>query len=155
MENYWLSGKNGTKKLKKKERCADCYGSQEYKDSPLPWTVTVYLHVYMIPNSWKGTNVLENFGKSLLQPLQITAVNVFIIGMANYCRTANFRVHEFFAIFAKIGRFAKISCSWILPEQMKTPERCCALPRRPPCQYSCPIFLLTQTFHTFQQLIYD
>ena len=36
---------------------------------------------------------------------------------------------------------------------MKTPERWRALPRRPSCQYSCPIDLLTQTFHTLQQLI--
>ena len=36
---------------------------------------------------------------------------------------------------------------------MKTPERWRALPRRHPCQYSCPIDLLTQTFHILQQLI--
>ncbi len=36
---------------------------------------------------------------------------------------------------------------------MKTPERWRALPRRPACQYSCPIDLLTQTFHTLHQLI--
>ncbi len=36
---------------------------------------------------------------------------------------------------------------------MKTPERWCAITRRCPCQYSCPIDLLTQTFHTLQQLI--
>ncbi len=36
---------------------------------------------------------------------------------------------------------------------MKTPERWRALPRRSPCQYSSPIDLSTQTFHTLQQTL--
>ncbi len=36
-----------------------------------------------------------------------------------YCKTGNFRVQENFAIFAKIGRFAKFSCSWIFPDQSR------------------------------------
>ena len=40
----------------------------------------------------------------------------YIFSLVIYCRTANFYVQEIFPIF---GRFTKISCSWILPEETR------------------------------------
>ncbi len=37
-----------------------------------------------------------------------------------YCRTANFRVQEIFANFVNFAKFAKISCTWILPDTVGT-----------------------------------
>ncbi len=47
------------------------------------------------------------------------ADNFFCQRKEKYCRTANFRVQENFANFAKIRRFAKISCMLILPDQRR------------------------------------
>ena len=57
----------------------------------------------------------------------------------------------------KIGKVStQLKCPRILVYflyNMKTPERWRALPRRPHCQYFCPIDRLTQIFHTLQKLI--